>query len=186
MQRMKHEKLLFFTNFIKNPLRNASLIPSSEKASRSIIEDIDFDQIKTIIELGPGNGCVTEEILKKARPDARIVLIELEDTYVNLLRNKYGDRIIVEKINADRLEEVMDKYNFEKADLIVSGLPFTLPKDSLNRLHNAIKRQTERGTIFRYFTYMPLIMKQYYKSLPVMKYAFVPLNFPPMWIYGIN
>ena len=50
------ERSLFLLNFLKNPLRNASVIPSSKEASRAILTGLDWDKIHTVVELGPGNG----------------------------------------------------------------------------------------------------------------------------------
>lgn len=180
------ELILFTINFLKNPLRNASIVPSSVFAGREIINNIDFSGIETIIELGPGTGIFTREIIRKCKPETKIILIELEDTYVNLLRRKFGKRVIIENTSAHLLDEVLKRNNIEKVDLIVSGLPFSLPHEILEKLCISIKRQTDNGTIYRFFTYMPPIMKLAYTDLPIREVSFVSRNFPPLWVYGIN
>ncbi|MBI4050550.1 MAG: hypothetical protein HY396_01080 [Candidatus Doudnabacteria bacterium] len=175
----------FGLNFLKNPLRNASIMPSSQFASRAILHGVDFSHIDTIVELGPGTGVLTEEILKRCRPNTKILLIEIEKSYAKTLQNRYGDRVIVENKSAHLLGDILKKHGMNKADLIISGLPF-LPKEMKDELFNSIKQHTNRGAIFRFFTYMPPIMKQIYKDLPIRKISFVLRNFPPVWIYGIN
>ena len=83
------------------------------------------------------------------------------------------------------LEKVMRKHGITNIDLIISGLPF-LPKETKKKVFKAIKKQTDKGAKFRFFTYMPPIMKKVYKDLPVEKKSFVLKNVPPMWVYGIN
>ncbi|MSU55453.1 MAG: SAM-dependent methyltransferase [Candidatus Taylorbacteria bacterium] len=177
--------LLFGWNFIKHPIQNASIIPSSITAAKAMLDNIDFSTIKTVVELGPGNGVFTNEILKKSSKNTTIILIEIEKTYVDLLNKKFSGKVIVEHGSAYCLNTILKKYNIDRPDLIISGLPFSIPGIK-KELLNPIKKHTENGTIFRFFTYLPPIMKHIYIDLPVRKVSFVLKNFPPLWIYGIN
>ncbi|MDX1908647.1 MAG: rRNA adenine N-6-methyltransferase family protein [Bacteroidia bacterium] len=185
MSSSRRERSLFLLNFLKNPLRNASIIPSSATASRTMIRGVDFDKVHTILELGPGPGTFTEVLLAHCRPGTRLILIEIEDSYVTLLRQKFGDRVTVVHTSAHLMGEVLAEQGIHHADLIISGLPF-LPGEIKTITFDAIRRQTDMGAIFRYFTYMPAIMRRVYRGLPVEEKFFVWQNIPPMWIYGIN
>ncbi len=179
------ERSLFLLNFLKNPLRNASVIPSSKAAGRAIVSGVDWNTIHTVVELGPGNGTFTNEIIAKSKPGTHIILIELEETYVELLRNKYGNRVTVIHDSAHRMNEILNEMNLPKADLIVSSLPF-LQKQISRMIFAAILEQTNHGAAYRFFTYMPPVMKWFYRGLPLHKVKYVFNNIPPMWIYGIN
>ena len=176
---------LFGFNFLRNPLRNASITPSSNVAARAMLSGIDFSKIGVIVELGPGTGVFTEEILKKCLPDTKVILIEIEESYIKLLQKKFGDKIIVEKTSAHLFDSILIKHNIQKTDLIISGLPFMLGGVE-EKLFESIKKHTEMGAIYRFFTYNPPAMKQTYKNLPIREISFVLKNFPPLWIYGIN
>ena len=179
-------RLIFFINFIKNPLRNASIIPSSTSASLAMVKDIDFSLVNVVVELGPGTGCFTEQTLKRCTPNTKIILIEIEQSYVAILQKKFGNRVIIENTSAHLLDEVLRKHGIEKVDVIISGLPFTLPQDIFEKMIASIYEQTKRGATFKFFTYMPPVMKRYYKALPIQKRSFVFRNVPPLWVYGIN
>lgn len=179
------ENVQFFTKFIKKPLQNASVTPSSRYSSRAMISKIDFDKVDTIIELGPGTGCFTREILKKAKPGTKIILIEIDDFYVKLLKEKFNGKVIIEHRGAQELDEVLKKHQVEKVDLIISGLPF-LPDEYKERMYNQIKLECDKGAIFRFFTYMPPVMKKVYKDFELKKVAFEVRNVPPLWVYGVN
>lgn len=179
------EKSLFLKNFLKNPLRNASITPSSATAARAMVEGIDWSKIHTVLELGPGNGVFTDEILANCKAGTTIILIEIEESYVELLNKKYGKRVHVEHTSAHLMDEALAKYGKSHPDLIISGLPF-LPDEYKNLTNQKILNFTENGAIYRFFTYMPLVMKKVYKDMPLDEIRFVAANIPPMWIYGIN
>jgi len=181
----KNEKWLFLKNFIRNPLRNASVIPSSKKASKAVLSELDWNKIQTIVELGPGNGTFTKEILSQCKPGTLVILIELEESYIALLEKKFGNKIQVVHDSAHRIHAVLESFGLTKTDLIVSSLPF-LPNPIREQVNNAILWETSQGAAFRFFTYMPPIMKLFYKGMPLRKIRFVLENIPPMWIYGIN
>ena len=179
------ERALFLFNFIKNPLRNASIIPSSKEASGAMMTGINWNEINTIVELGPGSGTFTREILARCKPETKIVLFELEPSYVELLRQKFGDRVNVIHASAHLFEDILKELKLPKADLIVSGLPF-LARHLNHLIFQSIQHQTDKGAIFRFFTYMPPAMKIVYKGINLRKVAFVWKNVPPLWVYGIN
>ena len=179
------ERSLFLLNFLKNPLRNASVIPSSKAAGKAIVSGLDWSKINTVVELGPGNGTFTWEILAKCTPGTNVILIELEQSYVELLQSKFGDRVTVVHDSAHRMNEILQEMHLSHADLIVSSLPF-LQKQISRQIFAAILEQTKNGAAYRFFTYMPPVMKWFYQGMPLHKVNFVLGNIPPMWIYGIN
>ncbi len=150
-----------------------------------MLQGLDFTKIRTIVELGPGTGTFTQEILKQCLPGTRLILVEIEKSYLDLLHKRFGDRVTIVNKSAHLLDQILREQNIEKVDLIVSGLPF-LPKAIRRPFYDSLKRQTGDGTIFRFFTYMPSIMKKVYEDLPVKRLSFVIRNFPPLWVYGIN
>lgn len=179
------EKALFLKNFLRNPLRNASVIPSSKASSRAMLKGIDFNQVSVVVELGPGNGVFTQEIIKNVPADTKIIVFEIEPTYVHLLQNKFGDRITLVNKGAHLLSETLEELGVDKVDVIISGLPF-LKGEIKQKTDEAIYQLTKQGAIYRFFTYMPGIMKNVYKGLPIEKKHFEFRNIPPLWVYGIN
>ncbi|HJW29061.1 MAG TPA: hypothetical protein VJ508_07395, partial [Saprospiraceae bacterium] len=174
------EKLLFFKNFIRHPLQNASVIPSSRKAAKAVLTRLDWSRINTVVELGPGNGTFTRQILTECKPGTTLILIELEASYVEILRRKFGKSIHVVNDSAHRIHEILGTFGLKRTDLIVSSLPF-LPNPIRAQVNAAILHETQLGAAFRFFTYMPPIMKWFYKGMPLQKLKFVLENIPPMW-----
>ena len=182
---MRNE-LQFTLNFLRRPLQNASLVPSSAAASRAMLHGIDFSAIRSVVELGPGTGVFTKEILARCHLDAKVLLVEVEESYVKMLRGEFGPRVTIEHGGAHRLDELLKKHGMPKADLIVSGLPVSLPEPMRRMILQSIEEHTTEGAIFRFFTYNPLLMRRAYRTLPVRRISLVLENFPPLWVYGIN
>lgn len=151
-----------------------------------MISGIDFAEIEYIVELGPGTGVFTEAICHAARPDAKIMAVELESTYIESLEHRYQEDAEVVHASADMLPDLLAQRKWPRVDLIVSGLPFVLPDDVKYRLFSFLQEATSSGTQLRWFTYMPPFMKPHYRAFDIRKHAFVAWNFPPMWIYRVN
>ena len=71
----KGDAFLFFRNFFRHPRMLGSIIPSSRFLIKQLLEPIDWDKARVIVEYGPGGGGSTAEILRRMRPDARLVAI---------------------------------------------------------------------------------------------------------------
>ncbi len=179
------EKILFFLKNLRNPLVNGAFFPSSASAVDAMLGGIDFSNLRTIIELGPGTGPYTAELVRRAPPNCKIILIELDADYAELLKNKFGARVSVENGGAEFLEEVLRRHEIDIPDLIVSALPF-LPHPKREKFFDALRRCTESGTILRFEMLLQPWGIRVYRSLPIRKKTFVFRNIPPVWIYGIN
>src|SRR5207248_5591745 len=71
------QTLTFARQFVKNPKLVASVVPSSPFLVNHLMSLIDWKRTRVLVEYGPGLGTITEEVLKRMRPDAVLVAIEL-------------------------------------------------------------------------------------------------------------
>ena len=181
-----HNTGIFIWNFLRNPQRNASLIPSSRHASKAMFHGIALEKQSYIVELGPGTGCFTRELYANVSSDCKVLIIELNPAYIQHLREKYGDRFEIIQGSAADMDALIQERDWPRVDLIVSGLPFTLPAGVMQAVMNALQKHTESGTVYRWFTYFPGMMKRHYKRFAFRRVQSVFLNFPPMWIYTVN
>ena len=176
----------FLKMFLRQPKVNASVVPSSKLAAQGMVSGLDLNSMKYVIELGPGTGVITDILAERLPPDCKVLLIELEEEFILPLEEKYDDRFEVINCSASCLEELLIERKIEDVDLVISGLPFTLPDEVKEPLYSTLMALTERGTCMRWFTYFPFLMKKHYKEFPYRKACFVGWNFPPMWIYSVN
>ena len=81
-----------------------------------------------ILEIGPGDGRLSEFILLK--DPKKLTLVEIDTELMPLLKEKYKKLINIELINKDIL-----KYDFnQKFDLIVSNLPYNISSQILVKI----------------------------------------------------
>ncbi len=81
-----------------------------------------------IIEIGPGDGRLTENIINYS--PRKLKLIEIDDDLIPLLRKKFNSNSNVEIINEDILSYNID----EKVDLIISNLPYNISSQILVKI----------------------------------------------------
>ena len=97
---------------------------------RKIINLTDFKN-KNVIEIGPGKGALTEEILKN---DPRsLSIIEKDNNLANILKKKYDKNNLVEVYKADILKinlEILIKKN----SIIIGNLPYNISSQILVRI----------------------------------------------------
>ena len=96
---------------------------------------------RTVVEIGPGRGAITEMLAARAR---RLIAIELDRELAPLLRERFADRQQVSILETDVLKVDFDALREGDEKLAVVGnLPYYITSDILLRLfhfHAAIDR----------------------------------------------
>jgi len=118
--------LLFFKRVLANPLRVGYVVPSSPFLTRQTAKRIDFSKPRVVVELGPGEGCHTRQIVKRMDPESRLILFELDEEFAKHLRKYFAadSRVTVLHTDAQHLPETLLELGHTHCDYIVSGLPF--------------------------------------------------------------
>jgi len=81
-----------------------------------MISAADLEPADTVLEIGPGLGNLTEQLL---RTGAKIVAIEQDPEFVKFLRRRFGER--VELVEADAVKAFLPAF-----DKVVSNLPYQI------------------------------------------------------------
>jgi phospholipid N-methyltransferase len=120
------ETLLFAKNFLQHPRMLGSLIPSSRFLIDRLLSRVDWKRARTIVEYGPGVGTITAHILSRMSPDARLVVFEMNEDFVNYLAKAFPDpRLHVVHGSAETVQRELDRLKLDGADYIISGIPYT-------------------------------------------------------------
>jgi len=182
---MPNSNKKFYKQFLKSRREIGSVTPSSRFLTKAIIKKIDFPRAKTIIELGPGTGVFTEQIIKKMSENCRLLVLELNEEMFKLLQAKITDpRVILVQGSASDILSIAQENNFSDADYIISSLPLTvMPESVTHRIlasSQTILSVNGKYIQFMYTGVMKQRLKKYFSNI---HQSFVFLNFPPAFIF---
>jgi len=128
----KDHHIAFFRGFLTRPKEVGSIIPSSRFMERRIVRTSEIRQAKLAIELGPGTGGTTRALLRNLAPDAKLLVIEINPDFCELLERHIDDpRLIVHHGSATEIPEILAAHGLDAPDVILSGIPFSTMHESL-------------------------------------------------------
>jgi phospholipid N-methyltransferase len=178
---------LMMKAFLTQGKRIASFAPSSRFMARKIIDGIDWATTKHIVELGAGTGPITAEMVKRARPETKIVVIELDPVLCGRLQDRFRGTPNVEVIlgDATKFGDLLLARGIPKVDHVLSGLPLpSFPAAARDAVLETSAKTIAEGGTFRQLTVMPLIYyKLYRRYFESVRFRFVPFNLPPGGVY---
>lgn len=119
----------FLRGFIRHPVMVGSVIPSSKVLIDKMLKPVDWSAAKLFVEYGPGVGTFTQHILDRVSADATVLTIDTNPDFTAYLNGKFTDaRLEAVTGSAANVGKILAERGFDKADYILSGLPFsTLP-----------------------------------------------------------
>ena len=119
---------LFLIRFLQRPFQVASIMPSSQTMIRRVSDKMDLSRPVVVAEYGPGEGCHTREMLKRAHPESKFLLFELDPEFCQELERQFAHDSRVTVINADcaTLPEELARQNLSHCDYVLSGIPFSI------------------------------------------------------------
>jgi phospholipid N-methyltransferase len=117
-------RVLFLKAFMRNPRGVAAVLPSSRRMGRMMAEELTYREGQTIVEIGPGTGSFTSEIVRRLEPDSRVLAIEREPIFADHLRRRLPARPEIHVCEGDAIDlhEHMDRRGMDQADYVVSGI----------------------------------------------------------------
>ena len=185
-------KQLFFKRFLANPGLVGALCPSSPALCREITDKINIESAEGVVELGPGTGAITDEILARLNPRTKFIAIELDNKlYEALRRNRPGLHVVND--SAENLPKIMEDAEMRHLNAIVSGLPWAAFPEKLQlTILGAITDSLSEGGYFTTFAYLQGLMLpagQRFKKLLGKSFREVTIsrviwqNFPPAIVY---
>ena len=179
-------KSSFLKQFFKQKKMVGSIAPSSRFLADKMLNHLPIKEAKFIVELGPGTGVFTKKILAEMGPESKLIVIELnEDFHDNLQKTIVHPNFHLFHDSADQLGVLLKQIGGEKADIIISSLPFAnLPPELRDSILDCIHENLEEGGYFVQFQYSLQSKKHIKQRFPATKISYTPLNLPPAFIYS--
>jgi phosphatidylethanolamine/phosphatidyl-N-methylethanolamine N-methyltransferase len=181
---MSHKRS-FLRNFWKEKKMVGAMSPSSRFLAKKMLESINFSEARIIVELGPGTGVFTRRMLEDLRPDGVLLVFELNDSFMKLLKKEFNDpRVHLIHDSAEKIGEYLEKLGLAQADCVVSSLPLAnFPEDLKMRILKESYKVMHNDSLYVQFQYS-LNAKKAIKSLfQSVRITFTPANFPPAFVY---
>jgi phospholipid N-methyltransferase len=177
--------LLFARNFFRHPRMLGSIVPSSRFLIKQLLEPIDFARARVFVEYGPGVGGITAEVLRRMRPDAVLIAIEMNPDFVSYLRSSITDRRLrVVEGSAVAVDEILRRCGHERADYIISGIPFsTIPAPTRERILRKTHDVLEPGGAFLVYQFSTRVLEDLKRIFGYVARRFEPLNVLPAHLF---
>lgn len=169
---------------MKNFRTTGSITSSSKTLVKKLVEPLPTHRPLVIVELGPGDGCVTRAILDKVHQESSVTAFEINPVFVEKLAGIEDSRLRVLSIGAERLTDYVAAGT---VDYVVSSLPLSMiPKE----IKEAILKQSQlvlqpegRFLQFQYALQDYGLLKDYFNRVSV---SFTMANLPPAFIYSCS
>ena len=186
------ESLLFFYNFVRHPKSTGAVFPSSRRLAKKMIDGAGLETATTVVELGPGTGAFTGAIAERLEDPGIYLGIELREKFAAIVKDKFPQLLVVND-SAEKIVENLGKIDRQKADAIISGLPWAaFDADLQKRIMKSVTAALAPGGTFSTFTYLharQLPAGKRFRALlddnfsDVQTSKTVWLNLPPAFVY---
>lgn len=180
------KRLSFIKQYITKPRSVGAILPSSKYLADKMIEDIDFDHAKYIVEYGPGTGVFTEKLMKNRKKNTVILLFECNNEFYRMLNEKYKTEQNLHIINdsAEHIDKYLIQYSIPSIDYIVSGLPFaSLPQSVSSAILCKTRKYLKEDGKFITFQYTLLkknFIQLYFGDICIKREF---RNIPPAYVF---
>ncbi|MWV27526.1 class I SAM-dependent methyltransferase [Aurantiacibacter rhizosphaerae] len=172
---------VFFRGFVENPKMVGSIIPSSRVTINAMLDRVDWQRCKLFVEYGPGVGTFCPHILDRLPPGGQLLVIDTNPRFIEYLqRTVDDDRFHAILGSAENVEEYVRRLGHEKADFVLSGLPFSsLPEGVATRIVEATQRVIRSGGAFLTYQFRPTAKELTEAHFDKVDTGYVWRNIPP-------
>jgi phospholipid N-methyltransferase len=211
MKRFLGEHVEFFRQYRRRFQTTGAVAPSSRFLARALAKPLERHAgACRVLEVGPGTGAVTRRIVRFIKPADRFDLVELNETFVNVLKQRFAEepdfRAVAERsaVHQCPIQEFRSEAPYQ---FIVCGLPFNnFPPELVREIFGAVFELLAPGGVLSYFEYM--YMRPLRKAVSnragrerlgalegvlhdyLGRYRFrrdwVFVNFPPAWVQHLR
>jgi phospholipid N-methyltransferase len=150
---------LFWREFRRTFYSTGALLPSGAHLCRALARYVAGDgRPRRILEVGPGTGVVTDQIICQMGPRDTLDLVELNDRFVSAIRDRLAsdphwrgvaERVTIHHMPVEQLEAAAPY------QAIVSGLPLNnFPVEAVESLLEHFERLAGEGATLSFFEYV--------------------------------
>jgi phospholipid N-methyltransferase len=149
----------FFREFRRTYRTTGAIAPSSRFLARSIASELhDGSGPARVLEVGPGTGALTREIIRRLGPQHTFDIVELNARFVSVLQERFQRDADFARI-ADRTRifhmPVQELPGERSYDFIISGLPLNnFATELVRSVFESFNRLAAPGGVLSFFEYL--------------------------------
>lgn len=147
------DALTFLRTFARQPIKVGAIAPSSRALAEMMVQSVDWQAARVVIEYGPGTGVFTQRIRECLAPGAKFFAIEQSAEFAERTRQRCPGTTVYQDSVAN-VVALCQHDNVGQVDAILCGLPWAAFPDSLQRdCFDAMLRVLRPGGQFATFAY---------------------------------
>lgn len=174
----------FFSAFLKQGKNVGSVTPSSKFLVKKMVDPIQFENVKCIVELGPGTGIITHELLRNMPENSILLAFEINKEFCDTLNQINDPRLKVISDSAEKLEDYLKQYKVAKVDYVVSSLPlFMIPDPIVDKILEVVVKTLNSDGAFIQYQYSLNAYKRFKAIFKNVDLNFTPMNIPPAFVF---
>ena len=158
---------------------------SSKALVAKMLSHVDIPNARIIVELGGGDGSISNGIVEKMGPKAKLYVFEINKSFCDSMEKLFPQENVI--IINDSAANINQYLNGEKADYILSSLPFSLiPLEVKDQILEAVKVALNPTGFFIQICYSYLLKNLFKKYFGKVKTSFTLKNLPPAFVMVCN
>ena len=176
----------FFKEALKTWKTSGTIRPSSRFLIHACLKNINFEEARTILEFGSGDGCFTEALAASLHEDAILYSFEVNPSFFQHCSTRFQEYPNVQILNHSAIDfnDILEEKGIAQVDYVVSSLPLSLLREDMVRtMLDRVTRYLRPGGLFIQYQYSPekyLLFRKYFDRVEV---ELSLRNLPPAIVY---
>jgi len=176
-------RLKFLLQAIKN-FRQVGTVTRSGRALSEQIASFLTKEDKYVLELGAGDGAITQRILDQMPQDGKLLSFEINPKMYATLLDIKDPRFYPINDSAENMEKYMKEHGIKIFDGIVSAIPYiVLPEELALKILNLCKKNLKVGKNYMQVHYAKSLTSLYEGVFGNLETYFVLMNVPPAYAF---
>lgn len=154
---------------------------SSKALVNKMLSHADFKGAKLIVELGGGDGSITQGIVERLDPGAELLVFEISKSFCDSMENLFPQENV--RIINDSAENIANYLDGRKVDYVLSSLPFSfIAQEVKEKILTQSKSALNNQGFFIQICYSYMLrnfFKRYFKDVNT---SFTLKNLPPAFV----
>jgi len=154
---------------------------SSKALVAKMLSHADIPSAEIIVELGGGDGSITQGIVDQMNPQAKLFVFEINKSFCQSMEKLFPQENVL--IINDSAANINQYLKGQKVDYVLSSLPFSLISVEVkDQILEASKLALNPSGSFIQICYSYLLKNLFKKHFEIVKTSFTLKNLPPAFV----